>query len=106
MDYTAIASSVDSIMQSAGAKLTLTAQPEGTTSGVYGVFLAKKSEYEANTTTQYQHLDVLVSPKLKVVPKPGDWLTRGSSADRYVVKTVETIAPSGTIVVYKLGVMI
>lgn len=106
MDYTALAKSADSLLKSAGTKLTLTSQPEGTTSAVSGVMMAKKSEYEQGATIQYQHLNVLLSPKLKVVPKPGDWLSRGSSTDQYVVKSVEALSPAGTIVLYKLEVMI
>ena len=106
IDYTKMAGSVDIMLMTMGAKLTLTQQPEGTTSSAFGVLIDKPDLNAAGTTTLYKNMEMLLSPKMKNIPKPGDWIVRGSSDDRFVVKSVEAVSPAGKVLLYKLVVAI
>lgn len=108
LDYSALGAQADTILKQYGCKITITQQPEGTTSNAYGIFTEtdQGNYYAPGTTTLYKTYEVIMSPKLKVVPKPGDWLTRGSSDDRFVVKAINACSPAGINVVYDLLVEI
>lgn len=106
IDYTGLANTVDGLLKSFGVKFTLTQQPEGTTSSAFGIMIDTPDENIANTTTLYKTCEIILSPKLKAQPKPGDWLVRGNTDDRFVVQSVETLAPAGKGVFFKLKVAI
>lgn len=102
IDYTAMAAKATAMLTDNGVKWTLTSQPEGTTSSVYGIIKSGPSVYENGTTTEADKAKILLSAKLKIVPKPGDWIARGSSTDQYYIVGVNSMAPAGITVYYEL----